>query len=213
MNHQKIGYVLADRDFKEEIFECHKDREAIKRAHQDYFMFNRELIYFELLNAIRSNLPFERFESLFTENKLTHLSLSKHLGLLLEALLQNHDGIGWQRGLIQHDACLHRLYNDKNQQKNLNIVELFLYKAYGACIGKLEDGEYKLYTEANFKSLLDGIKNHNSNLLEYIFSERFVESTQYYLSLLGVKKGVFEGILNGYASNALAGICGSAPSI
>ena len=212
-NDQKIGYVLADCDFKEEIFECHKDREAIKRAHPDYFISNIQLIYFELLNAIHSNLPFERFESLFTENKLTHLSLSKHLGLLLEALLQNHDGIGWQRGLIQHDACLHRLYNDKNQQKNLNIVELFLYKAYGACIGKLEDGEYRLYTEANFKSLLEGIKSHNPSLLEYISSERFVESTQYYLALLGIKKGVFENILNDYAPGLSVDNAGNTLSI
>lgn len=202
----KIGYVLADCDFKTEIFECHKDREAIARAHENYFKFNRELIYLELLNAIQSNLPFERFERLFTEDKLTHHSLSKHLQLLLKALLKNHDGIDWQKGLVQHDSCLFRLYYDKNKKRELNVIELFLYKAYGASIGKLEDGEYRLYTEANFKRLLQVIRDNNTNLFEHISSERFIESTQYYLFLLGVKKSSFEDILNEFIPIFLTGL-------
>ncbi len=211
-NPQKIGYGLTDCDFNEEIFECHKDREAIKRAHPDYYEFNRVSIYFELFNAIRSNLPFERFESLFTENKLIHHSLSKHLELLLEAL-QNNNGLVWQKGLIQHDTCLFRTHHDKEQNKHLNLIELFLNNAFGAHKGKLEDGKYALYTPSLFKSLLEGICKHKPLLLEHLFSQRFVASTQGYLSLLGFRKTQFEMILEEYTPHSLVDRYGFVPSL
>lgn len=103
---EKIAYMLTDDDLLFDIQEIYKDEDALIMAHPDYYTYNREVIYLELLNAVEKQRPFKHYSAMFRHNKLNY-SLSKHLILLMKALDSNEQE--WVQGLLSENRVLKKI--------------------------------------------------------------------------------------------------------
>ena len=171
----KVGYVITDSRLEKNIFECHKDPEALERAHQNYFIVNREQLYLEILRAIKSKHAFEPYRPLFANNKLDQpqLSLAKRLELLLVALKYKNES--WQKNVVKLTQFLSTPYQLRifsNSVRPLDMISLFLLKVKASASDPLLK---ELYSNTMLDQLLELIRQHNAALFGAVTSAKHLQ--------------------------------------
>ncbi len=144
---EKIAYVIADTHLNISEFGPLRDCEAIKLANEKYFKANYQIIYLDILRAIKAQESFESYKSLFELNRLHYNSFKKHLELLLHA--NNEDWLTnlciWNQQLTNEathkqdplscfakEAC--SFFDDQHRTEN---KELYSVNKFNALLGTL----------------------------------------------------------------------------
>ncbi len=163
----KIAYILSDDDLLLDTCEIYKDEQALVQAHPDYYKFNREVIYLELVNAIDKARPFEHYSAMF-KHKLLHYSLPKLLFLLLKANAKEQQD--WITGLLELDHHLSLSWND-HRGRVFNLLSTFLNEVLGLQQAPSDVQKQALYNAATFEVLLNKIYITRPALLSQLMSD------------------------------------------
>ncbi|SJZ55083.1 DEAD/DEAH box helicase family protein, partial [Legionella maceachernii] len=170
---EKIAYMLTDDDLLFDIQEIYKDEDALIMAHPDYYTYNREVIYLELLNAVEKQRPFKHYSAMFRHNKLNY-SLSKHLILLMKALDSNEQE--WVQGLLSENRVLKKNWKDQ-RGKVFNLIGTFLNEVIGLQEGHQDPLKARLFTVDAFQNVLNAVHSHSSALLKQLLTDASVQRT------------------------------------
>ncbi|KTD48252.1 Type III restriction enzyme, res subunit [Legionella quinlivanii] len=164
----KIAYYLTGLGVPLNDDEVFNDEDALKNAHPDYYKYNCQVIYLELLNAIEMQRPFKHYSPMFQYDKLSPLcSLSKNLMLLLKALVCENEE--WSRGLLELNQGLKRNWKDQ-WGKEFNLLEIFINEVIGASL-RLQNASQKdplkdaLFNTDSFDKLLNLLNRQNPEFL------------------------------------------------
>ena len=162
----KIAYFLTDDELLLDTDEIYKDEEALARAHDDYYEYNHQVIYIELLNAIDKQRPFKHYSPMFAHHKLDFkYSLSKNLMLLLKALASDQEE--WSRGLLDLNQDLRRYWKD-SRGREFNLAEVFLNEVIGLKEGNKDLLKQSLFTPESFEKLVAILDKQYPDLLSQL---------------------------------------------
>ncbi|WP_133138680.1 DEAD/DEAH box helicase family protein [Legionella genomosp. 1] len=164
----KIAYYLTGLGVPLNDDEVFNDEDALRNAHPDYYKYNWQVIYLELLNAIETQRPFKHYAPMFQYDKLSSIcSLSKNLMLLLKALVSENEE--WSRGLLKLNQGLRRNWKDQ-WGKEFNLLEIFINEVIGASL-RLRNGSKKdplkdiLFNTDSFDKLLNFLSRETPEFL------------------------------------------------
>lgn len=157
----KIAYFLTDDELILDPDDTPKDKDALEMAHSDYFRCNREVIYFELLNAIDKKRPFVHYRPLFEQNLLDY-SLSKCLLLLLKAVLCEAEE--WSKGMLDTNKTLKESWRDARGTE-FNLLEMFINEVIGLNAGHKDPLKESLINIDSLDKLLDVLDTHAPQFL------------------------------------------------
>ncbi|EHL32802.1 DEAD/DEAH box helicase [Legionella drancourtii] len=178
----KIAYIIADTHLNIHEFGPLRDDAALKLASNEYFKTNHQIIYLDILRAIKAGEPFKSYQLLFELNRLQRHSLKKHLELLL-----NTDKQDWLEGMCRWNQ---QLTNEEGYKQDLLFC--FAHEAYGFLSDKQKTEHKELYTAKRFSVLLGTLNQFLPNKLTSWLAKTGEKSCAYYVKTMKNKYGCNE---------------------